>query len=279
VTEAALQNAQLHAVISGAAVGQAISAVEGLVPPVRFVEAGDLAVAVTPVDSGLDAISARVDTDEAEAIARLEALVRAHEAVVETLLGVTSVVPFRLGLVVRTDEDAVRLLEEHAGQLAADLQRIAGTAEWAVRVWEQPDEAGEADPLGPAARDASAKDEGLAAPAGPARPGTAYLSARRRLREEVELAAARQRQQADLLWHELASLAVDASIRAPVAVPAPDTGDRLLLDAVVLVERSDEERLQGRVAEALARHGGGALHAELTGPWPPYHFVGTGSHG
>ncbi len=67
---------------------------------------------------------------------------------------------------------------------------------------------------------------------------------------------------------------VHESLR-PVAVASRSNkpiGDRMIMNAAFLVERSASERFDEKVRELSRRHEG-LLTFKYTGPWPPYNFV------
>jgi hypothetical protein len=90
------------------------------------------------------------------------------------------------------------------------------------------------------------------------------------------LAAARQlaadgRERARALHANLGRHADDARTRPPLAA----AGDkRLLLDAAFLVRESRETAFRGAVRREAERLAGAGFELTLTGPWPPYSFVG-----
>ncbi|MER5475736.1 GvpL/GvpF family gas vesicle protein [Streptomyces sp. NPDC002734] len=65
----------------------------------------------------------------------LTATARAHEQVIDALTTVTTPLPLRFATVL-PDDSAVRvLLETHAAEIRAVLDRLAGRVEWSVRVY------------------------------------------------------------------------------------------------------------------------------------------------
>ena len=77
--------------------------------------------------------------------ARLERLVRAHNELLLGALEAGAVVPFRFGTTFPDRAALDEWLERHRIELAAELERLRGTAEWSVEpigrvpdVWMQP---------------------------------------------------------------------------------------------------------------------------------------------
>jgi Gas vesicle synthesis protein GvpL/GvpF len=223
---------------------------------VRAVEAGGLCGLVS--DVAFDAFDAPGD------LRSLAAEAERHERVLQRARAARAVVPVRFGTVLESDADVRRLLERDAERFSFLLERLAGRAEWQVRL--DVDRAA-------AEEQASADDERAAAlvrRTGEAGEGGAYL-ARRQLdllvRDRVAELAAR--------------LAADAHERlAPAAVAAASVSPRraaegrvAVLDAAYLVDEDGEQAFRAAV-DAVERHFAplGASCA-VAGPWPPYSFV------
>lgn len=236
------------------------------------VASGGLAAVVSAVPASLRAGAAGGAAGEAvaaEAVAarlrKLEPALRKHESVLEALMGTATegVVPLRFGTVVTSTEAVRRLLDERALTWRRSLTRVSGRAEWSVKVWWDGDwparEAGGSGAGG-------AHERGVA----PAGAGIAYLRERRLARDRGRVM---RREVADAL----AAIGRDldaASVERTDAGARSEGGRRTpLLHSACLVERCAEERLCEALSSSLARHGQGHLTAEVTGPWPPYHFV------
>jgi hypothetical protein len=178
----------------------------------------------------------------------------AHERVVESFLRARAVVPMKLFTLFLDDERALADVRGRRRKLGRVLERVAGCAEWGLRVTF--------DDARPAPRPASASSS-----------GTDFLRAKRAARDAVRLQAARSRRDADAVHRELAGRAAAARREKP------GTGDgavtaRLLLDAACLVPAGQGARFRAaasRAARALVQKG---CQVSLSGPWPPYHFVG-----
>jgi hypothetical protein len=197
---------------------------------------------------GEDALRANLND-----IAWLEDAARRHEAVLEGLLRQTTVIPLRLCTIYH-DEDAVRdMLATEQGALTEALGRLDGHTEWGVKAF-----------CDRAAAEASAQ------PSDGARgEGEAYLARRRAEARGRELVTATV---------EAAHERLSAIARVALANPLQRrelTGraDDMALNGVYLVpdERADELKA---VIERCAAEAPPGLSFELTGPWPPYNFVG-----
>lgn len=252
---AEMQGSIVHGVIYAADVPAAEAALDGR--DVLLVKGeGDLAAVV-------DSAGTVVSAEDTEALARLA--VR-HEAVLEALLPVASVLPLRLGAAVRGRADAELLLAGQADPLRRALDRIAGCTEWSARAWIEADEL-----AGSLARPPEETGPRSSGESPPPAPGRRYLLERRRAREESAAVDGLLRQHAESIASDLAEVAREA---LPAGPGQPMESGRLLLDFRLLVPRGDEELLYETLSRSVERRGVPGLRARLTGPWPPYHFVG-----
>jgi hypothetical protein len=233
--------------------------------PLRTVREDGLAAIVSevPLDEfGEDAIGGRLGDRE-----WVEAKVRAHEDVLERALE-AGVVPFRFGTVFRGEEPVRELLRERAELLRVSLRRVADKREWGVKVLVDDDELASWT----AATDERAGE--LADEAEAASAGRAYL-ARKRLEQVVreeggERAAAWAREVHD-------RLAAQAAEARTVAIPPAELSGYALpiaLNGAYLVTRDGEDAFAAAVEECRRDFAGRGLELAVSGPWPPYNFVG-----
>jgi Gas vesicle synthesis protein GvpL/GvpF len=167
----------------------------------------------------------------------------AHEAVVESFIAATAILPMKLFTIFTNDDRALVHLRAERTRIASFVKRVANQQEWGVRV------------VLDRARVAAAKKKRT--PAG-VRTGAAYLT-----HKKVQRDAA--------LYDRLAARSRLAKRRLASELPAQ--GGPLLLDAAFLVPRARAasfRALAAREARALSIHGYGLT---VSGPWPPYTFV------
>jgi gas vesicle protein GvpL/GvpF len=184
----------------------------------------------------------------------------AHEAVVESFIGATAVLPMKLFTIFNNDARAIEHMRADRSRLNALVKRLANHHEWGMRVVLDRTRAVEA-----AASKRTKTDR---------RSGSAYLSQKKAQRDaEVELAD-RARDAVAALYDRLASASRFARLRSVSELPGqPTQGGSLLLDAAFLVPRSRSSTfraLAAREARAMSKQGYGLT---LSGPWPPYTFV------
>lgn len=213
-----------------------------------------LVVADAPLpEYGGDAIESRLSD-----LSWVSGRALAHEAVVEHCAASAPVLPMKLFTLFHGDERAAAHLREQKEEIGQIFDRIAGRSEWGVRILYREDEA----------RRRAAE---TAAPAGRPSSGTSFLLRKKAEKESARDLTAGLRAEADRIYEELAGRATEARRRQP---EPGEVGARLLLDAAFLVPAGEGEAFAAeveRLAEQLAEW---ACEVTLTGPWPPYNFLG-----
>ena len=217
--------------------------------------------------AGLTAIVEDVGEDEfGEAALRrnledldwLEQTARAHHAVIEAMAERGPVVPMRLATVYSGDDPVVDTLRQRAGDLREALSRLRGRSEWGVKAYA-------AAPVDPR------PEEDDPAP-GPTGPGAAYL--RRRRAQLTSRANARQDAMggAQAVHAELSLLSVSARLYPPQAPDLAGQAAPMVLNAAYLVAEEQTGAFAAAVNDLTGRNR--SVRLSLTGPWPPYSFVG-----
>jgi hypothetical protein len=196
-------------------------------------------------------------------------LVLAHERVVEAVMARAPVLPFRFGTRIDSADELVALLDERRERWLQALEHVRGRVELAVRVLPSSGTPGAA----PATAAPGAPDT-AAAPGTPASdaPGAAADQGERatRGREHLHALAARARASERAvreLHAPLAALASDSALRERPPAPA-------VLVAAYLVEAGRVAAFRASAAALAERVGGHDV--VVTGPLPPYSFVGEG---
>ncbi|MGW7428303.1 GvpL/GvpF family gas vesicle protein [Streptomyces sp. NPDC054861] len=226
------------------------------------------ALRLTGVD-GLVALVSTVPADvfgeqalraQLEDLARLEAIARAHHAVVVAAFAETVVLPLRLATVYRDESRVVALLTEERHRFTDLLAGLDGHVELGVKIYADPD-----------AVPAPAEPPAPEAAAGSASPGRAYLAQRR----------ARRRTTQDL-YRAAGDVAAEAAhlaegLARARAVHRPQQGElsrhrgENLSNEAYLVPVESVDRFREDVGGLDGRTPG--VHVEVTGPWAPYSFA------
>ena len=189
----------------------------------------------------------------------------AHEAVIERFLTARAVLPMQLFTMFASDERAVEHIGGNRSRIARILKRVERKVEWGVRLtWDEQ-----------AARDAVERKHASPPARGHQTRGVDYLARKRDLLDvnRTQLTAART--EANRVYRALAKKATEAVRRTATEKAAP--GSRLLLDAAFLVPSGGAAAFRASLRQSGRALGRSGIVVSLTGPWPPYNFIGPRS--
>jgi len=204
--------------------------------PLEWIAAGELGLWATPLPEG----TAEMDRDDA-----LD-----HHRIVEALADREACLPVRFATRVADATRAGALIVGREAELSSALVRVAGRREIAVTlVW--PD---------------AAVIPGRGHRVEGGGPGTAYLAARQ---HEHAADGARRKTAEDLARRLEGDLAVEQGDVWHVMCPS----DRIALSSSILARPGEDESLKARAIEVVSGYEG--VRAVVSGPWPPYSFVGA----
>jgi hypothetical protein len=229
--------------------------------PVERVAAGDLAALISRVPGAEFATEPL--TRNLNDLVWLERVARAHEAVLDSALAQSTIVPLRMCTIFESEAGLREMLERQREPLTDALTALDGRLEWAVKVLV------DRDRLTDAARPESLE----ATDAAPVGEGGAYLQRRRSERGLREAAARLAAETAQQIHARLQDWAIDARTRPPQNRELSGHEGEMVLNAAYLVERDRTDELHQLVAELEEHHRELGARIELTGPWPPYNFV------
>jgi hypothetical protein len=180
----------------------------------------------------------------------------AHEAVVASFLRAGTVIPFKLFTIFKSDERAVADVRRRRRSLQRIALRIADCEEWGVRVQTNVARLGKASPRAKKARASS---------------GTAFLHGKRAAQLAAREELVRARTEVEGVFVTLAGLAADTRRHR---AKTPELAAASLLEAAFLVPRGRAKRFFAALDRATARLSRGPVDIDVSGPWPPYNFVG-----
>ncbi|MEW2544238.1 GvpL/GvpF family gas vesicle protein [Streptomyces sp. NPDC047002] len=230
--------------------------------PLRLVREGTLAAVVSSVPA--DAYSTEGLEASLGDLERLEALARAHNAVVDAVHARATVLPMRLATVYLDDARVAEVLREGAEDFGRLLDRLEGHDELGVKVYATPADR---------ARGAAPREE-PPAPEGSS-PGRAYLRRRQAQRRSHRDAHRAAGEAAARLPEAVAELARGRAVHRPQQADAAKGAGENIANEAYLVARSD--RTAFRAAVAALADGVPGVRVEVTGPWAPYSFTSPGA--
>jgi hypothetical protein len=184
-----------------------------------------------------------------------------HQSVIGRFAKAKAVIPLKLFTLFRSDERAVAHFRSQRARWRKLADRVSGHCELGVRILFD-----EAAAVKMAEREVSrgARSQGSGGGAG-------FLMRKQALRHAGTVAAAEARERAEGVFEQLSRLASDATRRTP-EVGDPTAG-RLVLDAAFLVPAGKVSAFRTAVKRAV-KPLPDCDEVTLTGPWPPYSFVG-----
>ena len=187
-----------------------------------------------------------------------------HEAVVETTMRFSPVLPARFATLFSSLESMEEFLQKHHASICRFLDRVAGKDEWAVKGMLDRKKAKEAIFSAGLAR----QKQDLSCLS----PGMRYLLEQRvlagleeelnRWLEETCQGVLEDLRQAEATFQ-----------RRPVLPLSAEKGDKeMVLNCAFLVPRNGAENFRRRIQKVNGSHAERGLLFELSGPWPPYSF-------
>ena len=179
----------------------------------------------------------------------------AHQAVIESFLNQTAVLPLKLFTIFTSDARAVEHIAAQRTRIGSLVKRVANHHEWGVRVM----------------LDRGASKAPAARPKVVAKSGAAYLNRKKAQRDSATEFAQRARETVAGLYDRLEQRARIARRRA--ASDLTTKSGPLLLDAAFLVPHSREATFKALAAREARTLSGQGYRLSISGPWPPYSFV------
>lgn len=182
-----------------------------------------------------------------------------HERMVELFAQKTTVIPMKMFTLFSSDERAIKDVAKKKKIIERTMKKLDGREEWGVRIFF--------DELAALAK-ATPKTEG------PPSSGTSFLERKKGERDVKKHVMTHAAQEANDVFESLALTCDDARRRS---APATTTGPRVVLDAAFLVPKKQHKKFKTALEEHADRLGALGYDVKLTGPWPPYNFVGEGA--
>ena len=184
----------------------------------------------------------------------------AHERVVERFLGAAAVLPMQLFTIFTGDDRVIDHVRADRRRISRILKRIEGKVEWGLRLtWNER-----------SARAIAGRSSARSGRPGPR--GTAYLIRKRDVLDLNRTRLAQARAEANTLYRALSRESSEATRRTSMERAAP--GSRLLLDAAFLVSSRDAGSFRAALRTRARSLRSAGVSVSLTGPWPPYNFIG-----
>ena len=187
-----------------------------------------------------------------------------HEAVVETTMRFSPVLPARFATLFSSLESMEEFLQKHHASICRFLDRVAGKDEWAVKGMLDRKKAKEAIFSASLAR----QKQDLSCLS----PGMRYLREQRVLAGLEEELNRWLEETCQGVLEDLRQAEATFQRRPVLPLSAGKEDKEMVLNCAFLVPRSVVENFRRRIQKGNARHAERGLLFELSGPWPPYSF-------
>ncbi len=200
----------------------------------------------------------------------LEAKVLLHQHILDELLALDALVPFKFGTIYRSRERMRDMLTEYATGLRETLAFVAQRKEWGVKLWASRTVLREI---------ALAHDDEVRAAQATldAKGGGAAYMMQKRMERLLDEGIERQRKEIAHIWNtEIERWAVVSDDTLTQSQQAGEHKDDILIASYVyLVADAELATFRDTLATLRTRFPG--VRYDLTGPWVPYHFVRLGA--
>ena len=187
-----------------------------------------------------------------------------HQGVVADLMRETSIVPLRAFSLFSSEDSLRDYLKKNATQFKRMLERLDGKQEWTLRIEFEPERWSESltkrvDSL-----------RALASEIDSAAAGKAFL-----LRKKLEEAKKNASKEAEQQVVSEIERAVLDKLRCETIAESRQQRSGGFPQINVLLNRDEESRLQEVQSALMNRYESEGVTVAVTGPWPPYSFVGA----
>lgn len=197
----------------------------------------------------------------------LDMNVRAHQDIIERVMGCYSLIPMRFCTICRSEQEVMELLMRYHDDFAENLARMKGKQEWDVKMYGLDETLRELVPqVSPKIKELNASLNGKS-------DGAAYFVRKKiahLVREEAEQIGRNYAMQSHSRLLNHAEAAADLPLSSP---NPPDDQQKMLFNGAYLVPEDRIGDFQAELERLTHEYEDKGLKFELTGPCPPYNFV------
>ena len=195
------------------------------------------------------------------------ALLQAHEDVVDALMQHTTVVPFKFGTLLKDEAAASRMLLDDEEKFKQLLAKIAGRAEWGLKVYADTRQfIHSIARIEPGIKALQEQREKLSR-------GAAYLLGRKLEDELKDAVAARLARVTGAIFQQLSNDTYEAKLNKTLPQKLTGKKQEMILNSVYLVEKARVARFCRQGKKLQEQYASMGLDLEVSGPWPPYSFT------
>jgi hypothetical protein len=207
-------------------------------------------------------------TKTAEAVPNeTEEILRGHEDVVDALMKLTTVVPFKFGTILKDEEAASKMLQDYGEKFKKLLSKFSGREEWGLKVYVDNQEFKKhLAKVEPRLKKLDEKKGKLSK-------GAAYLLGRKMEEESKIDVSARLNKASEGIFQEAGEYAYESKLNKTLPQKLTGKNKEMILNTAYLIEKGKVVRFCKQVKKLIEKYESMGIEIELSGPWPPYSFT------
>jgi len=197
----------------------------------------------------------------------IEEILRRHEDVLDTLMKLTTVVPFKFGTILKDEKAASKMLRDYGEKFKKLLSKFTGRAEWGLKVYTDNQEFKKhLMQTEPKFKSLEVKREELSR-------GVAYLLEKKMEEELKDGIADRLAKLTGVIFQEAGKDTHEAKLNKTLPQKLTGKKKEMILNTAYLIEREKVARFRKQAQIIIKKYEPMGLEIEVSGPWPPYSFT------
>jgi hypothetical protein len=197
----------------------------------------------------------------------LEAKVRAHQGILETMLASRTLIPMRLCTIYRNESNVQEMLAHYYDDFVDTMARLKGKKEWGVKIYC------DSETLAQKVRGVSDRVKDLKTEMAKKSSGAAYFL-KKKLEDTVAEEVERVSDECAQCSHDrLSSHAEEAIVNPLQNKEFTGRKEEMILNGAYLVLEEQLAAFRAEMESLGDEYGDLGFGYEMTGPWPPYNFV------
>lgn len=196
-----------------------------------------------------------------------EGILRSHEDVVDTLMKLTTVVPFKFGTILKDEKATSKMLKDYEKKFKKLLSKFRGREEWGIKVYADNQE------FKKHLEQIEPKFKKLKEKKGKSSRGTAYLLGRKMEDQLKDNVAARLAKITGLIFQKAGKDAYDAQLNKTLPQKLTGKNTEMILNTAFLVEKEKVASFRSQIEKLREKYESMGLEIEVSGPWPAYSFI------
>ncbi|MCL3782189.1 GvpL/GvpF family gas vesicle protein [Prolixibacteraceae bacterium JC049] len=198
---------------------------------------------------------------------------RHHMTVITHIMEEHSVIPFQFGTLFKTENSLNQFIEKHSSSLSHNLLKIDKKEEWAVKIYCDKKQ------LSKKISEFSKNVRSIEKQILESSPGRAFLLKRKKVeltKQEVNKLISLNGQQC---FNAFKNICTDEYANNILPREITKRNDDMILNVSFLICKNDVSDFVTMVSQHQHKYKSVHFSFEVTGPWPPFHFITIDKHG